>query len=217
MKFILNKDQLTIEEKTKPNSGSVNYYEIEVEPDESWEGLTIKAVIAANELDTGKSVSLIDNKVYIDNSLDGLYSIGFVGYTIENNTKVYQISTNLKKVLFNKGAGQITTQEGTLPTPTEWEIYVAQLQSIVDDITGLSDDLTAQVTEVETKLANGDFDGADGITPTIGLNGNWYLGDTDIGKPSRGENGTNGTNRFKSVRMVLTVKTEQTDLVLLLL
>ena len=29
----------------------------------------------------------------------------------------------------------------------------------------------------------------DGITPHIGDNGNWYLGDTDTGKPSRGETG----------------------------
>ena len=34
--------------------------------------------------------------------------------------------------------------------------------------------------------------GADGITPTIGSNGNWYLGDTDTGKPSRGEDGATG-------------------------
>ena len=31
--------------------------------------------------------------------------------------------------------------------------------------------------------------GADGITPHIGDNGNWYLGTTDTGKPSRGEKG----------------------------
>ena len=31
--------------------------------------------------------------------------------------------------------------------------------------------------------------GKDGITPHIGENGNWYLGDTDTGKPSRGEKG----------------------------
>lgn len=34
--------------------------------------------------------------------------------------------------------------------------------------------------------------GADGITPIIGENGNWYLGDTDTGKPSRGETGPAG-------------------------
>ena len=32
----------------------------------------------------------------------------------------------------------------------------------------------------------------DGITPHIGDNGNWYLGDTDTGKPSRGETGPQG-------------------------
>lgn len=34
--------------------------------------------------------------------------------------------------------------------------------------------------------------GADGITPHIGDNGNWYLGTTDTGKPSRGETGLQG-------------------------
>lgn len=32
-----------------------------------------------------------------------------------------------------------------------------------------------------------------GITPTIGENGNWYLGETDTGKPSRGDQGPQGT------------------------
>jgi hypothetical protein len=36
--------------------------------------------------------------------------------------------------------------------------------------------------------------GADGITPTIGANGNWYLGTTDTGKPSRGEKGDTGAS-----------------------
>lgn len=31
-----------------------------------------------------------------------------------------------------------------------------------------------------------------GITPTIGANGNWYVGNTDTGKPSRGEKGDKG-------------------------
>lgn len=35
--------------------------------------------------------------------------------------------------------------------------------------------------------------GADGATPTIGANGNWYLGDIDTGNKSRGEDGTSVT------------------------
>lgn len=34
--------------------------------------------------------------------------------------------------------------------------------------------------------------GEDGITPAIGENGNWYLGETDTGKPSRGAQGPAG-------------------------
>lgn len=34
--------------------------------------------------------------------------------------------------------------------------------------------------------------GDPGITPHIGENGNWYIGDTDTGKPSRGEKGDKG-------------------------
>lgn len=37
-------------------------------------------------------------------------------------------------------------------------------------------------------------DGANGITPTIGANGNWYLDTTDTGKPSRGEKGDTGAS-----------------------
>lgn len=41
-------------------------------------------------------------------------------------------------------------------------------------------------------IAVADLKGADGITPTIGDNGNWYIGPTDTGKPSRGEKGADG-------------------------
>lgn len=37
-------------------------------------------------------------------------------------------------------------------------------------------------------------DGKDGITPTIGANGNWYLGTEDTGKPSRGATGPQGAD-----------------------
>lgn len=36
--------------------------------------------------------------------------------------------------------------------------------------------------------------GAPGVTPTIGANGNWFLGTTDTGKPSRGAKGDTGAS-----------------------
>ena len=60
---------------------------------------------------------------------------------------------------------------------------------------------TAINTALSQAKASGEFDGADGkdgaagadgITPTIGDNGNWYIGSTDTGKPSRGAQGSAG-------------------------
>lgn len=59
------------------------------------------------------------------------------------------------------------------------------------NITGATVD---QITKISAVDDNGvptawepvDMPGDDGITPHIGDNGNWYLGNTDTGKPSRG-------------------------------
>lgn len=40
-----------------------------------------------------------------------------------------------------------------------------------------------------TTLDAGVAKGSDGVTPHIGDNGNWYIGSTDTGKPSKGEQG----------------------------
>lgn len=53
------------------------------------------------------------------------------------------------------------------------------------------DDWTDLVQLSEITGPKGD-PGQDGTTPTIGENGNWYLGETDTGKPSRGEKGDPG-------------------------
>ncbi len=47
-------------------------------------------------------------------------------------------------------------------------------------------------------------DGADGITPHIGDNGNWYLGDEDTGKPSRGATGPAGADGKDGAGMDIT-------------
>ena len=56
--------------------------------------------------------------------------------------------------------------------------------------------------------------GADGVTPTIGENGNWYLGETDTGKPSRGVKGDKGdpfTYSDFTAEQLATLKGEKGD------
>lgn len=80
----------------------------------------------------------------------------------------------------------------------QWDGLTGTLIGFVDDAgwvfratnTATKDDVGTAVDEALTAAkASGEFDGADGITPTIGNNGNWYLGSTDTGKPSRGADG----------------------------
>ena len=139
MKFILEKDKLTIRDKENLKSGSINYYEADVEFDESWNGLTIEARIVRKEngiiQEVGKSIAVINNEMYIDKELSGTYAIGFIGYTIENNVKTMQISTNLVGLYFNMGAGEIEVDNSQdIPTPTEWEVYISQIQEMIDGI-----------------------------------------------------------------------------------
>lgn len=55
----------------------------------------------------------------------------------------------------------------------------------------LAQDVKDKLSKLSEEIANIQG-GKDGVTPTIGDNGNWYLGDTDTGKPSRGEAGPQG-------------------------
>lgn len=158
MKFILNKDTLEIEDIEVVKSGSVSYYEANVEYDESWKDLVIEAVMVKKNEDTGTSIAVINNKMYIDQNLRGTYCIGFVGYKLEGENKEYQVSTNLKSIYFDKGAGEIETENPELPTLTEWEIYIAQIKEMLKDISvgggAIDDVLVDGVSVVSNKIAN---------------------------------------------------------------
>lgn len=45
-------------------------------------------------------------------------------------------------------------------------------------------------------------DGNDGLTPFIGSNGNWWIGDTDTGVKASGEGGTGGGSSYKEVDLI---------------
>ena len=152
MKFILDKDKLTIV-NNKPytyNSGSVDYYEAEVQFDEAWNDLTIEAIITKMGENKGISRSPINNKIMLDLQENGTYTVGFVGYKIENEEKIYQISTDLGVIQYNQGAGEIETENEPIPTATEWEIYIAQIQDMIDNIEDM--DITAEKIGKQTTI-----------------------------------------------------------------
>lgn len=81
--------------------------------------------------------------------------------------------------------------EETDPNVHEWAKAKEKPTYTAEEVGALSDKTLKPAVDLALAQAkaNGEFDGADGLTPTIGDNGNWYLGDTDTGKPSRGDKG----------------------------
>lgn len=150
MKFIINNDKLIKSEDIFVNSGSINYYIADVVCNEIWKNLSIKAIIVpkdGSEFATeGISIPVIDNQVYIDNKINGVFGIGFIGYTVENNKKVYQISTNLINIYFKNGAGEIkATNESNIPTPNQWEMYIKQIEILTN---GLREEIPTKISDL---------------------------------------------------------------------
>lgn len=143
MKFIINNDKLVIADAKTINSGSINDYLIDVETDDSWNGLTISAKICQEQEGTAIERAVINGKVYIDIDKLRRYTIGFIGYTIEDETKVYQKSTDLKVVPYLKGAGELeVVGEQEVPTPAEWEVYLQEVSNFVDYANDILDDVS---------------------------------------------------------------------------
>lgn len=81
---------------------------------------------------------------------------------------------------------------GYVYTPTD-QMTLQTIQRQIGDLAGLTTrEKTNLVAAINEAARTGGGAGADGVTPHIGGNGNWYIGSTDTGKPSRGATGAKG-------------------------
>ena len=107
-------------------------------------------------------------------------------FTVDENGVVHSLG----------GGGESGSGELWYPTVTDgvisWTKSAAETAPEPADIRGPQGKQGEQGIQGEQGLPG--TDGQNGVTPTIGDNGNWYLGDTDTGKPSRGEAGPAGAN-----------------------
>ena len=92
----------------------------------------------------------------------------------------------------------VTVQEGGVLFQVEfygtnyrWQTQIAQLK-VVKSLEAQAAEPLQDQTLLEEYLDRFNQLIADGITPSIGDNGNWYIGSTDTGKPSRGAPGAKG-------------------------
>ena len=101
----------------------------------------------------------------------------------ENPDIIEQILQRLDDLEENGGGGGTPGKDGV----GIQKIEKTSTAGLVDTYTITMTDSTSYTFTV-TNGAKGD----PGTTPTIGENGNWYLGETDTGKPSRGPKGDPG-------------------------
>lgn len=100
-----------------------------------------------------------------------------------------------------------------VPTMDEFNSLKEDLNQLSEEMASVSSSgiSAADATEGQVPTADGkggwswenqnggSASGTDGITPHIGENGNWYIGDTDTGRPSRGEPGRDGATPQRGV------------------
>lgn len=115
---------------------------------------------------------------------------------------------NTRRCVIGLMAGDVRTTTGAMfvclssvrdasdvPVEPPADVYAQLAAQLAAKISEPSEDGTAGqalVTDGNGGRSWATVQGGSGITPIIGDNGNWYLGDTDTGKPSRGETGAKG-------------------------
>ena len=178
--------------------------------DPAWDSLrktvVFRGAATKDVLDAGNEIVIPAEVV---SKAGGSLYMGVYGVDAENHVTIPTIWTELGVI---QGAATPSGDASTAPSLPVW----AQIQAMVGDLgtldTEAKSNLVAAINEALTKggeIAPAEVqrivedylkanppgtgaDGKDGITPTIGKNGNWYLGSTDTGKPSRGADGTPG-------------------------
>jgi hypothetical protein len=147
IKLKVNNFEIIPEEKSYVIENQVNEFALEFEFDDSWNYET-KYVIFDNEESTYKR-PIINNQVIIPSELlNGKTTIQIYAQDVENNEIVkrkpsFKYSFSILNSLFPEGV-----EENDLPTPSQWEIYISQIEEMCNNLQDQFDDLKE---ECETK------------------------------------------------------------------
>ena len=137
----------------------------------------------------------------------GEVEIGVVAYLLNDDEyeKRYNPEPDYIDTLYGSLKDEYENSEEVTPTDKEQMEQALQdglnaINEAIDSASNLDIDAnkvgnttTITITKQDSSTKEVEIiDGVNGITPTIGANGNWFLGDVDTGKPSRGVQGVQG-------------------------
>ena len=192
MKLIVNPHKIELIQEEAVNEKEIDISKCEFEFDEEITNDYVKEAYFTLGDNTYKQV-IVNDQCSIPQEVlikPATIELGVVAYLVEDETEIKRY--NPTPVYFKTDLGSLKQAQNSQPiTPSEMEQYEQALQGGLTELDDALDDLQEKVDSGYFDGQDG-RDGTDGITPTIGNNGNWYLGDTDTGKPSRGATGETG-------------------------
>lgn len=160
-------------------------------------------VVTVKSKETNENLRITEVREIYEGNLTIEIAVGTIGSTV-----VEQINSSVSSIPNEAG----TIQKAWYPTVDttgnlSWEIKSSLERPLVQNIKGPKGD-KGDIGAQGIQGIKGDtgpqgiqgiqgVKGNDGITPTIGTNGNWYLGSSDTGKPSRGIQGIQGIQGVK--------------------
>lgn len=173
MKFIINNDKLTIENNNSYLAKAVDIYNIDLEFSSEWNNLTKKILfIKGTNVIEG---AILSNRIVLPALDKGIYQVGIVGYTSQDDVITKKLPTNLITIPILSSSAEYNGQE---PTPEEistYEIYIQRMQAISDGIdtkiNNFDQDVIAQKEQIQAEISQGIYTGAT-FTPSVDAEGN---------------------------------------------
>ena len=166
--------------------GTAESYGIEmlhVVPGKDWAELTITATFNAPDGTSTDMLMSADGSITVPSEATAKSGSGKIVFTGVSNG-IQRISCDLDYFFVAHSAINGVQSGGTAPS------WFEQAVTRFMPAGGTAGQVLTKVTDTDFEAEWQDSQGgADGITPTIGENGNWFLGDVDTNKPSRGANG----------------------------
>lgn len=191
MRFYVSGQTLTRAGREIVATEAVNYPNVEIEFDSSWDGVAGRTAVfqSVNTVYNAVTPSAIDGTAYgmlLTEGEDGIWRTHVPHEILDEDAPnkfivtVYGGSANSKRITTNSVTIEITDsfydpgQTPGTPTPSQWDQVVDLLEEIEDDVNeipGLITDvgeLQNDVSDIETEIADARIDTNDTTWPTLG-------------------------------------------------
>jgi len=158
---------------------------------------TVEQIDAAFNADNNIVLTVAENGETNKYVLPLVYAAAGLGYLFESFYSSYLLAANIDKrdgthfSMTKMPARAIAYSNDAMPDVANVRDALDELvpNSHSHDNKSILDLISAADGKLQYNGSDVGLKGANGITPHIGDNGNWYIGSKDTGKPSRGEKG----------------------------